>query len=93
LNRKGANINSTTGVRGLHLHKVKDRWYYNIRVEMNGKAKTRNFPPTDEGKAQAIATLAAWHENPAAAHSTPHTRQYTKTRPGRWDIQRPQQPL
>ena len=85
LNRKGANSNSTTRVRGLYRHKIKDRWYWNIRVELNGKAKTRNFPPTEEGKAEAIAALMKWQANPEAAHAAPRTRQYIKTRPGRWE--------
>lgn len=85
LNRKGTNTNSTTKVRGLYYHRVKDRWYWNIRIELNGKSRTRNFPPTEEGKAEAVITLEGWHVNPESAFSEPRTRQYIKTRPGRWE--------
>lgn len=47
-NRKGANSNSTTGVRGVYLHCVlsssgKECWSYNARVEVFYKNKTKNF--------------------------------------------------
>lgn len=54
-NRRTANSNSTTGIRGVYIHHVKDRTYYNARHMVDGKSKTKNFPHTDEGKVQATA--------------------------------------
>lgn len=59
-NRKGANLNSTTGVRGVYVHRVTHKpstripngWagtYYNARHMADGKSKTKNFPYTPDG--------------------------------------------
>ena len=60
LNRKGANSNSGTGVRGVYEHKVERAdgrrdLYYNVRVMVDGRSKTKNFPYTPEGFAAACA--------------------------------------
>jgi hypothetical protein len=65
-NRSGANVNSSTGMRGVYIHKTVDRTgntkglvrtYYNVRVMSNGKSKTKNFPYTEHGLKQAQETI------------------------------------
>ena len=69
LNRKGANSNSSTGVRGLYEHRTKGQLYYNIRVMLHRRSITKNFPFTEQGKADAMATVSIWQADPAAAFS------------------------
>lgn len=61
MNRRGPNKNSTTGIRGVYVHRVKiGDWhgtYYNARVQINGKHHTKNFPYTSEGLVAAQAWL------------------------------------
>lgn len=58
-NRQRANSNSSTGVRGVYQHHVYNKkldWhgiYWNVRVMVDGKSKTKNFPHTTEGFAAA----------------------------------------
>jgi len=59
-NRRGANANSSTGIRGVYEHKVRladgsTGLYYNCRVMVGGRSTTRNFPHTPEGLAEAVA--------------------------------------
>lgn len=66
-NRKGANSNSTTGVRGVYVHRVtgrkgERRTYYNVRVMVDGKSKTQNFPCTPEGLERAKVAVVEMRE-------------------------------
>ena len=70
-NRRGANTNSTTGMRGVHVHSTvahrKSRQgtrtysytYWNARVMRDGRSRTKNFPYTPAGFAAACAWVAA----------------------------------
>jgi hypothetical protein len=73
-NRRGANKNSTTGVRGVYIQKLvyksrvcPDRKTttvsYNARYMIDGKSHTKNFPFTPEG----LEAAKAWVEDRRAA--------------------------
>ena len=58
-NRRGANKNSATGIRGVHIHRLKkirkhatsktEVVTYNARYMIMGKSYTKNFPFTPDG--------------------------------------------
>ncbi len=73
MNRRGANVNSETGIRGVYVHRVYNKaydWhgtYYNARIMKDGKSKTKNFPFTDEGKEAARVWVEAARAEAEAA--------------------------